>query len=1195
MDSTFNEELNQVHERCINLQVEERFAQMGQEVSFSSFLYGYGVDTLPANTYIGMNVKTTNIIPFFTLINEQGEEVDKEKRKEILASLNNITTEASLRGNNGFFSFPMFLEKVQLESLHLKIKKNSNGYFDIQVEEPTNLWTQSGDIDKENIKAQLKESIKSYSASFLNVWYGFIESRDDGVDIVVKVSDPDKKFIGNSFFVVITPLNNANSVKIANDCYIPLLAVEGIIKSIYINDVNYLLRNEATKSAKAAIMSRNMSHNLGSHVMAYLKQHLGSVTNIIQDNVLAELKIDKGDITSGNKIEDIALPFLVGVGNFLSYLQERQDFIATVATDFIPSFAEVNFKDFIYDEINLDKRVDRHTERTSSLKTDNILLGNIARSEGLGREIRTTAKDKGRLSDIVLYFRDFDGNPVADKYGKPLYDRKDAYDSLEEMRKINVSLPGGVVGRQAFFSIVENIIRNAAKHGNWRKNGKLELTFDFYDKKIFDKDSGREFSSLKQEESILLKRIRELELNEDVRNDLENLEKELKEKREKLKKWNKDAAPITNPDLYPMKDKDRTHHLSLMETLWLFYSQSRDADDLYFLTITDNIPISESAIVNLRKALIEDYIDDKTLKMNEGNKGIKEIRISSAWLRGAKDEDEYYKEVPKEDIMPQIAKKAPLVYVRQHDGCLQYIICLQKPRTVAIITKEALNLNVKQPYAAEDWRTYTIDDFKKEENKSFHFILCENREIYDEIRPISSSRTYNLKEIKDQKGIDLLSQLKGELNKKECDEIEHNLYSLLVRPNTSDIICIEDARATSKVSDYTEKNPEYAEKKETFVENETKGSAERIKITSFSILGTNVNVTNGAGIASYFYRTHHDGANEFSAFMKSLKKSDSNYSGCKFVESITGNSSTDRLVRNDRIDYKWYYTHLHAMQQKVAIFDERLFAKIYGLEEVSFTRGAIDPDDLEKNKKVYIEAMRGDYKSLIECSNNTSELNEYIVDYFSDFDLTKFAIQETQTKDRMGITYYQKGIQLFTLIREVSENTKNIYSLYGMKLKPNGEDYEPIYDENLYTCTCSKLAEIHWENHTLVVKYTTLKKEKGKDCGMTWSSKDFMLNSFDFISIHQGLLDKLYDAFGIKDNSDDKIILTNRLHEEFCSKPCGNRKDGFVPGLIIHSGRSKPAENDMPQKLPFIQYAAIEHSLMDCKYTLVNLLEDAKI
>jgi len=34
------------------------------------------------------------------------------------------------------------------------------------------------------------------------------------------------------------------------------------------------LQSEAIKSAKAAIMSRNMSHNIGSHVLYYLRQNL---------------------------------------------------------------------------------------------------------------------------------------------------------------------------------------------------------------------------------------------------------------------------------------------------------------------------------------------------------------------------------------------------------------------------------------------------------------------------------------------------------------------------------------------------------------------------------------------------------------------------------------------------------------------------------------------------------------------------------------------------------------------------------------------------------------------------------------------------------------------------------------------------------------------------------------------------------
>ena len=50
----------------------------------------------------------------------------------------------------------------------------------------------------------------------------------------------------------------------------------------------------------------------------------------------------------------------------------------------------------------------------------------------------------------------------------------------------------------------------------------------------------------------------------------------------------------------------------------------------------------------------------------------------------------------------------------------------------------------------------------------------------------------------------------------------------------------------------------------------------------------------------------------------------------------------------------------------------------------------------------------------------------------------------------------------------------------------------------------------------------------------------------------------------------------------------------FMPGIMVHSGRSKPNKKDMPQLMPFIQYAAIEHATLDCKYSLVELLDSAR-
>ena len=235
--------------------------------------------------------------------------------------------------------------------------------------------------------------------------------------------------------------------------------IEGLLQ----DTIQYLYnkeQKEAIKSAKAAIMSRNLSHNLGSHVMSYLKQSLSSVTDMEYSGAL---------IDAFGKGEEIKkeLPFLVGTGRFISYLQERQDFIATVATDYIPFPSVVNFKDAIYDELNPDYRFLRHSEWKGH-KPANILLENIAKSEGLSRNME--GKEQAG-NNIIIKFRKFDG----------LHIDNESQASYEDLRRWNFSLPGGVMGRQAVFSIVENAIRNAAKHGARDSGDNLVFTFDILD------------------------------------------------------------------------------------------------------------------------------------------------------------------------------------------------------------------------------------------------------------------------------------------------------------------------------------------------------------------------------------------------------------------------------------------------------------------------------------------------------------------------------------------------------------------------------------------------------------------------------------------------------------------------------------------------------------------------------------------
>lgn len=914
---------------------------------------------------------------------------------------------------------------------------------------------------------------------------------------------------------------------------------------------------ESVKSAKSAIMSRNMSHNLGSHVMAYLKQHLSSVTTMLNDNVLTRLCGDKVDydklldyleknvpgfktandsntpanVSPIDKVSSrLALPFLVGLGQFVSYLQERQDFIATISTDYIPYYATVNFKDSIYDELNPDKRYERHQDR-KNLQLDNILLGNIARSEGLGRPTSPTKENGGRLCDIVLKFNDFDGNPC--KEGTP------AYDSLEDLRRFNVSLPGGIVGRQAVFSIVENIIRNAAKHGSWRDIGKLELTFRKYD---------------------LL------------------------------------SDPIPDND-------NLDGHKSLREVINAYYRPAIDINDLYVVTLTDNTECSEEALHKLRKALDDDYVDSSGI-MKSANKGLKEMRISAAWIRSIKDESSCVNmQLTDREDAEYISKqglRAPVIYARiatdenlgEH---LQYIFCLPKPKVLAIVS-DSLS-EQRRGIQIEGCRFYSEKEFELENNKSYEFILCGN-DKYERIRPFASARTFTF----DESGIS-----REELLAVKDDATLQLLLERLYKNETifgytdGDVINIDDKKAHDNlerhIEDYKEtslpidvisivKEESEADGISTFAQNDP--SVKGLVLGSYYRRG-HVFVSDGKVCGQYIYRTHHDSFEQFSKFMDSKVSP-------QFVEGITGNNSTDRLIRNEVIDESWFYRHLHAMKIKVAICDERLFSKVTGLEETDFTRGKVklaNKDNFDEIKQYYTNLSPEDSLT-ISGFDSPEKLNKYVDNNF------RIVLQEPErlSKGLSASSYSQRGIYVFSFIQDAEVAAK--YYLVGVYMeKKTPEDVlSPVYkdtDNHQFECKCARLAELTWSN----VDGLSINSDNFK-------GGQYCNHFFDYLTIHQGLLDKLYEAFGIKDNPECKDLLTRGLYEYFCKQekqkiipvkvktPEKVEERTFLSGMMVHSGRSKPGLQDMPQVLPFIQYAALEHAVMDCKFSLVELLDHAR-
>lgn len=913
-----------------------------------------------------------------------------------------------------------------------------------------------------------------------------------------------------------------------------------LLKSRYLAEIDLRRKTAAEKSAKAAIMSRNMSHNLGSHVMAYLKQKLGSVAAIMskENKVLYDLydgerfKINSLTLTEDQK-NQVEMPFLVGLGRFIGYLQERQDYIATIATDYIPYGAPVNMKDAIYDELNPDLRYMRHHDGGNN-RPLNILLSYIAKSEGLSREnmgrnpqmeadlaaAGDNVEERKRIeAEYEAKKRDID---QFDSYNDILFGYKtyrkehfanteriiehtfglepefcDSMDeSLTEMRKVNFSLPGGLVGRQAVFSIIENIIRNAAKHGDTSSVKNLCFTFDVIDcEKLKDNDP-------------------------------------------------KDGGII---------ELDKR----ICDPIWrALYANADDGNNLFLLSITDNLKYDNSIVNALLPGLIQPYIDGDGV-MTTANKGIKEIRISSAWLRGDTNEDNYYHYGDTVDA----PKHAPLVAVEvTSEGCLRYIIALKKNRLVAYI-KEGMpkqdlavfdSLNAKYP---NDWVGFnTVKDALKESKSSYRYILVANDEIYESLRPSISNRVRVWNPSSKQRA-HINSSLVG--TNGESIPTENKVLSVIYQIFTGideddEPVYIWDGKA----------------------EECHKGEYIYPKIRVFS-------AEKEADLAKYVYRTHHAAEKEFRNYWNDKL---SLYNGIIAIDAVTGDNSSDRLVRREPLNEEWYYGHLNALKKRVAIFDERLFKIVHNVDEAKFfasgnkfavevldglKNGQITIDDAVQKIEDYGFLTSDDFESLLDCSTV-----DEVISLLAPYAVTPEFQEQEVTGNFLSAVYAEKRVDVYTIIKDKAHSDS--FVIVGCT------DYSSS-DTSLYRAIFQRVGTLRASNDGGFQVILDISESRFQDC-------------YDYISIHQGILDKIYEGLGIKVHNEANDVckkqVTALIHNRFMADKRVIAE--YLPCFIIHSGRAKPTKDDMPQKQPFVQYAAIENGVKDCKYSLIELLDYAR-
>lgn len=271
------------------------------------------------------------------------------------------------------------------------------------------------------------------------------------------------------------------------------------------NDLSLLLYNqslqESLKSAVSAIMTRNMSHNLGSHYLHYTKTQLEQLAK------------------KGGEFG----PDIRGAAKVMEYMQGRMDYLATLVSGDRFPYGCVNFKSQIYDVLTVDDFSKRHYDNKTEVKTGklnrirrvlkdaekknfgnealenclpdlsqlfskaitndaynrttNFLLTNLILSENFTRPNileDTIEEDKGlKRINLQVLFKDklFTGSSIIDIV-------KQEDDIKRKLSEINIAMPGGVMSCHAFFNIIENFIRNSAKYlqSDFSENNNLTIT-----------------------------------------------------------------------------------------------------------------------------------------------------------------------------------------------------------------------------------------------------------------------------------------------------------------------------------------------------------------------------------------------------------------------------------------------------------------------------------------------------------------------------------------------------------------------------------------------------------------------------------------------------------------------------------------------------------------------------------------------
>ena len=220
----------------------------------------------------------------------------------------------------------------------------------------------------------------------------------------------------------------------------------------HFRELDEIKTSHALRSAVAGIMARNMSHNIGSHILARVdineyEKRLATLSPKLRIKIFNEI-----------------------FKEFHKYLQEKSDFLAEVSTEptrpFVPAYL---FRDIILpfnEQIIVKEFIGRNEGITNfeQIKIDLSIKGKPIRVSSY----RCIAPGEGHIGCAEGFYK------ICLKEGCEKKVFAVEIENLEE--DILIELPG-TLGKFAIYNILEGFIRNSCKHNSQKIKERVNKNF----------------------------------------------------------------------------------------------------------------------------------------------------------------------------------------------------------------------------------------------------------------------------------------------------------------------------------------------------------------------------------------------------------------------------------------------------------------------------------------------------------------------------------------------------------------------------------------------------------------------------------------------------------------------------------------------------------------------------------------------